>query len=183
MTAIRAALIAALIFGAAACEREARVFRTAPDLAEAPNDVQISDIRAGGGGEKLLVQELQDNRWAVSEGKRLYEWFNCAGCHAPGGGGAMGPPFIDHDWIYGNAPENVFASIVQGRPNGMPSFRDRVDEAEIWKLVAYVRTLGSLTAYDVWPSRGDELAEVQQDGPGSDRDATRVPVEPPPARP
>ena len=91
----------------------------------------------------------------------------------------MGPPFIDLDWIYGNAPQNVFASIIEGRPNGMPSFRDRIDPGDVWKLVGYVRTLGSLTPRDVWPERGDELSDVQREGPRSDREAEQVPVEPP----
>ena len=29
----------------------------------------------------------QENRWAVGEGMRLYNGFNCVGCHANGGGG------------------------------------------------------------------------------------------------
>jgi cytochrome c oxidase cbb3-type subunit 3 len=29
---------------------------------------------------------------------------------------------MDDQWVYGDAPQNLFATIVQGRPNGMPSF-------------------------------------------------------------
>ena len=43
------------------------------------------------------------NAYAVSEGKRLYNQFNCSGCHFQGGGG-IGPPLMDADWIYGSAP-------------------------------------------------------------------------------
>jgi cytochrome c oxidase cbb3-type subunit 3 len=41
------------------------------------------------------------------------------------GGGGMGPPLMDNEWIYGSSPENIVATIVEGRPNGMPSFRNR----------------------------------------------------------
>lgn len=78
---------------------------------------------------------------ALAEGKRLYTWFNCAGCHGANGGGGMGPPFAKGDWIYGGAPENLYASIAQGRPNGMPTFGGRIPADQIWKLAAYVRSL------------------------------------------
>ena len=177
--AAHAGRLAALALAAAACgcQRENREFQTVP--AAPPDAVQVSALHAGGPSAPSSAEAFQDNRWAVSEGKRLYESFNCAGCHSPGGGGAMGPPFIDLDWIYGNAPQNVFASIIEGRPNGMPSFRDRIDPGDVWKLVGYVRTLGSLTPRDVWPERGDELSDVQREGPRSDREAEQVPVEPP----
>ena len=45
----------------------------------------------------------EGNAYAVSEGKRLYNQFNCSGCHFQGGGG-IGPPLMDAEWIYGSAP-------------------------------------------------------------------------------
>lgn len=77
---------------------------------------------------------------SISEGRRLYRWYNCVGCHFNGGGG-MGPPFLDGDWIYGREPANIFNSIVQGRPNGMPAFGGRIPERQVWQIVAYVQTL------------------------------------------
>ena len=134
----------------------------------APPPGQLSDEpRRSSDGADYNGQPFQSNRWAVGEGKRLYEWFNCAGCHSPGGGGGMGPSFMDAQWRYGDAPGSVFASIVEGRPMGMPSFRERVHPTDLWKLVAYVRTLGRLTPKDVWPARGDEMAELQFEGPRS----------------
>jgi cytochrome c oxidase cbb3-type subunit 3 len=48
---------------------------------------------------------------------------------------------MDDLWIYGSAPDNLFATIVEGRPNGMPSFRDKIPDDQIWEIAAYVRTL------------------------------------------
>ncbi|MGY1487875.1 c-type cytochrome [Methylobacillus pratensis] len=99
----------------------------------------------GPGTEDAAVKQhpYMDNRHAINEGKRLYSWFNCAGCHANGGGG-MGPPLIDKHWIYGSEPAQIFASIMEGRPNGMPAFHGKIPEQEAWKIVAYVRSLGGL---------------------------------------
>jgi cytochrome c oxidase cbb3-type subunit III len=77
---------------------------------------------------------------AIAEGRRLYRWYNCVGCHFNGGGG-MGPPFIDGDWIYGREPANIFNSIVRGRPNGMPAYGGRIPERQVWQIAAYVQTL------------------------------------------
>lgn len=145
----------------------------------APPPGQLSDEpRRSSDGVDRNGAPFQSNRWAVGEGKRLYEWFNCAGCHSPGGGGAMGPSFMDAQWRYGDAPGSVYASIVEGRPMGMPSFRERVQPGDVWKLVAYVRTLGRLTPKDVWSARGDEMAELQMEGPRSRSSGPAAAAEP-----
>lgn len=92
---------------------------------------------------KVTEIPYKNDRHTINEGRRLYSWFNCVGCHANGGGG-MGPPLIDSEWIYGSEPMNIYASIVEGRPNGMPAFGDKIPEEEVWQLVAYVRSLGGL---------------------------------------
>ena len=68
---------------------------------------------------------------------------NCSGCHSHGGGG-MGPPLMDSQWIYGSDAANIFATIVEGRPNGMPSFGSKLPPDSIWKLATYVRSLSGL---------------------------------------
>ena len=60
----------------------------------------------------------------IAAGRQLYSAMNCVGCHANGGGG-MGPPLMDDEWIYGSSLEHIFSSIREGRPNGMPSFRGK----------------------------------------------------------
>ena len=79
---------------------------------------------------------------AVREGERLFNWYNCTGCHGGAGGGGIGPPFADAEWIYGGAPANIYQSIVQGRPNGMPAFGGKIAPDEIWRLVEFIRSLG-----------------------------------------
>ena len=108
--------------------------------------VRTSAIRAGATAAATMIDAAArnpfegDNR-AVAEGRRLYSEMNCAGCHGGAGGGGMGPPFADAEWIYGSNPENIVQSILQGRPNGMPSFGGRLPETEAWKVAAFVRSL------------------------------------------
>ena len=64
---------------------------------------------------------------------------------------------MDDNWIYGSEPGNIFATIMQGRPNGMPSFRNRIPEYQAWEIAAYVRSLSGLLPADVAPNRMDEM--------------------------
>jgi cytochrome c oxidase cbb3-type subunit 3 len=142
----------------AACTREDRILRPAPSGAYTMNTVQVSGLNPGANPLPAPPPSsiYQESAYAVSEGQRLYEQYNCVGCHAHGGGG-MGPPLMDNYWIYGSEPQNIFTTIMQGRPNGMPSFRNRIPEYQAWEIAAYVRSLSGLLPNDVAPSRSDEM--------------------------
>jgi cytochrome c oxidase cbb3-type subunit 3 len=188
------ATIAALAVGAlttlaalAACEREQRDFASIPPGASDETIVRTSALHAGPPAPEPTANPYQDNAWAIGEGQRLYTQMNCAGCHAPGGGGGIGPALTDDAWIYGSDPENVFDTIVKGRPNGMPSYRGRLGNSEVWKLVSYVRTLGGLTRKDAWSPRAEHLGEGSPDmtsrGSGGADTSTIHPEQHPPAVP
>lgn len=81
------------------------------------------------------------DRGAMGQGYQLFQRMNCAGCHGDHGGGGMGPSLRDVDWIYGGNDGQVFDSIAHGRGYGMPSWGTKLNEDEIWKLVAYVKSL------------------------------------------
>src|SRR5947209_11046199 len=133
------------------CKREQRVFRVPPSQAEPAQMVRVSDLHAGGAeSNPPVLTGYQETAYAISDGQQLYSSFNCVGCHAHGGGG-MGVPLMDDKWIYGSEPQQVFATIVQGRPKGMPSFRGRLNEPQVWELVAYVRSLSGLTPQTASP--------------------------------
>ena len=156
MTA-RFALIALIAIALSGCEREARRFQEARSGAVLPESIRQSEIHAGASmGPSQLANAYEENAPALSEGQRLFRWYNCNGCHANGGGG-QGPALMDDTWIYGSEPANIYASIVQGRPNGMPSFAGRIPEAQVWKIAAYVRSMSGLVRSDAAPSRRDAL--------------------------
>jgi cytochrome c oxidase cbb3-type subunit III len=100
------------------------------------------------------------NAYHLAQGQRLYGWMNCAGCHAHGGGG-MGPPLRDDEWRYGGTMEQMVATILDGRPNGMPAFRDRITEDQAWQLATYVRSLSARTRQDILAGRADEPANIE----------------------
>jgi cytochrome c oxidase cbb3-type subunit 3 len=143
-----AALAAALL--ASGCYREERPVK-APPAASGVSGHSVAAQAALPANNKY-----EDNAYAVSQGKTLYRAYNCNGCHA-GGGGNMGPPLMDDKWRYGSDAANIFASIAQGRPNGMPAFGKHVPEDQIWQLAAYVRSMSGQLRSDVAPSRSDSL--------------------------
>jgi cytochrome c oxidase cbb3-type subunit III len=53
----------------------------------------------------------------------------------------MGPSLRDSAWSYGSSDASLFATITEGRPAGMPTWGGKIPEEQIWKLVAYIRTL------------------------------------------
>jgi cytochrome c oxidase cbb3-type subunit 3 len=81
-----------------------------------------------------------DNAEAVNTGKQLFKQYNCSGCHSNGGGG-MGPSLMDGEWIYGDRLEQIHQTLVEGRPNGMPSWGGKVSDTQLWQISAYVRSL------------------------------------------
>ncbi|HEX8141013.1 MAG TPA: cytochrome c [Pyrinomonadaceae bacterium] len=151
-------LVLAVAALSASCKREERGFRVSPPSANRINTKRISDLQPGAPAEHVPVKnEYEENGPAMSDGKRLYEWFNCVGCHAHGGGG-MGPPLIDDEWLYGSDPDQIFATIVEGRPNGMPSFRDKIPDYQVWQLAAYVRSLSGQASKTAASGRDDNMS-------------------------
>jgi cytochrome c oxidase cbb3-type subunit 3 len=139
------------------CKREERGFRVQPPAAEKLSAATMSDLHPGGGPTPPSTSNgYEESAYAISEGQKLYASMNCVGCHFHGGGG-IGPPFIDNQWIYGSDPKQIFASIVEGRPNGMPAFRGKIPDYQVWQIVGYVRSLGGLASPSSAPGRGDEM--------------------------
>jgi mono/diheme cytochrome c family protein len=85
----------------------------------------------------------EGDKKATAMGGQLFIAYNCLDCHGAEGSGAMGPSFQDGRWHFGGAPGEVFESIYQGRPDGMPAWGGRISNDEIWMLTAYVRSLSS----------------------------------------
>jgi cytochrome c oxidase cbb3-type subunit 3 len=78
---------------------------------------------------------------AIQRGMNYFVSFNCVGCHAPNGGGGMGPALSNRTFIYGGDPANIYLSIYQGRPNGMPAWGAMLPDSLIWDLVSYIQSI------------------------------------------
>ena len=151
------AIVAACALALAACKREKREFRPTPPVAAAETNVRETTLQPG---PQVPVPEAkndyEENAYAMSEGKRLFQNYNCSGCHFQGGGG-IGPALMDDKWIYGSQPQNIYETIVEGRPNGMPAFAGKIPDDQIWQIVAYVRSMSGLTPKAASPSRSDHM--------------------------
>jgi cytochrome c oxidase cbb3-type subunit 3 len=152
-------LIVTLALPLAACQRETRDLQPTPAAESGPRSLTVSDLRPGGGTpppDDPRGGEYEGNAAHIANGQRYYEWFNCKGCHFNGGGG-IGPALMDDKWRYGGEIERIYASIEQGRPNGMPAFRDKIPEQQVWEIAAYVRTLSGNADKLAAPSRQDGM--------------------------
>ena len=117
-------------------------------------------------------QPYERDAYNLSEGKRLYSWFGCAACHGDGRGN-VGPSFTDGWWLYGPEMVSIVASIRDGRPHGMPAFRDKMTTEEIWQLAGYIQTLGAYNVRVAAPSRNDG----PQTRPGENRGPAMAPFQ------
>lgn len=117
-----------------------------PQVGSTPT-VRTSDLRAGGATTDSAVRNpYADDPRALRDGKARYMAMNCNACHGEYGGGAIGPPLSDDAWVYGGAAENIVQSIIQGRPNGMPSYGGKLPESEMWQIALYVQSLATHAA-------------------------------------
>jgi mono/diheme cytochrome c family protein len=156
---LRGGIILVLALGAPACERGGEpsvgarpdaVHGGSDSLAASsvawggvtphPRNIQAGAvIRADSGGNPYA-----DQADAVKVGESLFNRYNCDGCHGDGAAGSVGPSLADGRWRYGGTPREIYQSVYEGRPLGMPSYR-AVAHEPIWYLVAYVRSLQDST--------------------------------------
>src|SRR3954449_6287824 len=158
----RSALLLLLLLAAAAgCQREERDYRPNPVASETRETIALSPLSPGANEPVTATsgkgRDYENNAYHLSQGKKLFTWFNCTGCHGNGGGGS-GPALMDEKWIYGGEIENIVATIREGRPNGMPSFRGKIPDDQIWQNAGYVRSLGGNVPSDAAPNRNDDMS-------------------------
>jgi cytochrome c oxidase cbb3-type subunit 3 len=156
----RVIALSGLAIAALGCNREKRELRPAPTRLIVYSDAaRESQLQPGGvQTQPRPANPYHGNAFAIAEGQRLFSWYNCTGCHA-NGGGAIGPPLIKDVWTYGSEPENLFDTIVKGRPNGMPAWGGRIPEYEVWQLVAWVRSMNKLEPRAATPERTDTIEQ------------------------
>ncbi len=164
---IHVRIISSILAGSlllASCQREKRNLQPSPTrLAVYGGAARESTLHPGGpvNPQPVVNNPYNATAYDISEEQRLFDWYNCSGCHFAGGGG-IGPPLIKTSWIYGGEPANIFDTIVKGRPNGMPTWGGRIPEYQIWQIVAYVRSLNGQQPPSATPTRPDTLESNPQ---------------------
>jgi mono/diheme cytochrome c family protein len=112
-----------------------------PTLIQHPEHIQPGiSLR---GGFTQLANPFQGDPAKIKEGGALFVSYNCMDCHGAEGSGAMGPSLADGRFHFGGTAGEVYQSIYEGRPDGMPAWGGRIPDDQIWRLVAYVQSLGA----------------------------------------
>ncbi len=90
------------------------------------------------------------NAEAIKDGTELYRGL-CSGCHGGGGHGGKCPDLTDDVWIHGGSDGEVFHTISKGvSGTEMKNFGSALKPEEIWKIIAFIRTLAVTGGESAW---------------------------------
>jgi len=81
---------------------------------------------------------------AAAAGEEIY-LNNCAACHMDEGGGDTfqgAPALNDAIWLYGGDFDTIVETVTYSRYGVMPPWNERLSEAEVRAVTAYVHQLG-----------------------------------------
>jgi cytochrome c oxidase cbb3-type subunit 3 len=93
--------------------------------------------------EPKLANPMAGDPGSIERGMKYFIGFNCVGCHAPNGGGGMGPSLSNGAFKFGSDPANHFLVIAHGAPLGMPAWGELLPETVIWDLVSYIGSISN----------------------------------------
>lgn len=105
----------------------------------APSDSVLKEAPKPAPGS--IKNPYTGNADMIAAGKQIWFKMSCYGCHGTMGGGGMGPNLTDAEWRYGGDDTSVFTTIKWGRSGGMPAWGTKLSDDEIYKVMAYVRSL------------------------------------------
>jgi putative heme-binding domain-containing protein len=89
----------------------------------------------------------------VAEGRALFQ-LHCSYCHGAGGEGGRGADLTTGQYRRGGSDTNLYSTVRNGIGSEMPAVRATDDE--VWKMVAFVKRIGSSGLAERPP--GDALA-------------------------
>ena len=96
-----------------------------------------------------LKNPVPSDAASIEEAKKLYGR-HCASCHGPTGKGdggmalSGGTPanLTDDTWDHGSSDGEIFIVIRDGTSTDMESYKEKLNEKQIWHLVNFIRSLG-----------------------------------------
>lgn len=94
---------------------------------------------------------LEGNEAAIKNGMGLFR-SRCADCHGVDARGVRSPD-LTQVWASGRTDEGLFLTIRNGVPNTEMPANPRAFDAEIWQIMAYLKTLAAPASTD--PPRGN----------------------------
>jgi len=110
--------------------------------------------------QQVPIPELASNEDAVKMGERLFSTY-CTTCHGSDARGARGFPNLrDDDWLYGSEPEQITATLVNGRNGLMPAWGEILDDDDVFAVTAYVEQMSGRTVDSAIAASGKAVYDV-----------------------
>lgn len=104
--------------------------------------------------QEVPIPELAEDPEAMLVAERIYQ-NNCAVCHGSNAQGGYGfPNLTNDDWLYGGEPENILATLNNGRNGLMPSWQ-QLGANNIENLTQYVLSLSELEHDEARAEQGE----------------------------
>ena len=132
----------------------ARVLRAAWGCAGLASAISLAGcalLAADEPGRPQKAHELKNpvpySAVAVREGRKTYLRL-CQYCHGADGRAQANPDFEapslrdPSEWLHGTSDGEIFLSIRDGAGHEMPAFGAQLNDAAIWELVLFVRSIG-----------------------------------------
>lgn len=85
------------------------------------------------------------NAAAIAEGKALYNQ-TCQGCHGGDAQGGRGPALAGGNFSHGSQDQDIFQTIRTGIPGTMMPAFGAIPADDVWKIIAYLRSLNTNSA-------------------------------------
>lgn len=129
---------------------------------ELENDlVEVLEARAQAEAVENQVEgpslaELAQDPSVVEKGRTIFIK-NCASCHAPDGGGLIGPNLTDRYWIHGTGQlDELHTAVVKGFPDkGMIAWKGLLKNDEINAVTVFAKSLVGTTPSDPKEPQGE----------------------------
>ena len=110
--------------------------------------------------QKISIPVLAHDPNAVKTGRRLFLTY-CTACHGSDAGGGPGFPNLrDQDWLYGGQPDQIEATINDGRNGVMPAWLPVLGKEGVATVAAYVRSLSGHDIDNVTATKGKVIFEA-----------------------
>src|SRR5690554_5578095 len=111
----------------------------------------------------------------LAAGKAIYDG-NCMACHAPDGGGGVGPNLTDEYWLHGGSIKDIFRVVKYGVPTkGMIAWESQLSPLQMAQVSSYIKDFGGTTPAAPKEPQGDLWRP--DDNPESDSDEQEIPEE------
>jgi len=100
---------------------------------------------------------LAKDQKTIGLGKAVFTT-NCAPCHRPDGGGAIGPNLTDEYWLHGGNIADIYKTIDEGvLAKGMPNWGKILKPDQVKAVAVYVGSLQGTNPPNPKAAQGDKI--------------------------